>query len=311
MEGARERPEACRAGACDIEAARRYCREISRRRGRNFYYAFPLMPREKKDALCAVYAFMRHSDDIADDTGEAGEGVGGGAGKAAEALARWRGELHEALQGRFGPSPVWPALAESVARFSIPGEYFDELLDGIEMDLAVRRYEKFEDLYRYCYRVASVVGLVCLHIFGFRDREALKFGEACGIAFQLTNILRDIREDGSLGRVYLPLEDLRRFGVTEENLLEGSPPEAVAELIRFEAMRAREYYAAAMPLFPLIDRDSRAGLRTMMEIYGGILSRILKDPLCVYRGRVRLSGARKVAIALRACLFPRPPAIPG
>ncbi|MCX7804562.1 MAG: phytoene/squalene synthase family protein [Planctomycetota bacterium] len=364
----------------DLAASIRYCRELSRRRGRNFYYAFPLLPREKKDALCAIYAFMRHSDDLADRTAEAEAiprgpdaatgaadrsevrktsagrsaasdadgGTGGGRGQseagvvraegygrigtaggapgmetapaasvaadaasAAEALRRWREDLHAALDGRTGSCPVWPALRHAVERFSIPRRYFDELLDGVEMDLSISRYETFDDLYRYCYRVASVVGLVCLHVFGFADGRALECGEACGIAFQLTNILRDIREDSGLGRVYLPMEDLRRFGISERNLIAGDPEDRVAELIRFEAARAKEYYVRALPLFELVGRDSRAGLRTMMEIYWGILSRIATDPLIVYRTRAGLSSARKLAIALRAFLRPGPPEIPG
>ncbi len=326
---------ACGAAAnSDLAASIRYCRELSRRRGRNFYYAFPLLPREKKDALCAIYAFMRHSDDLADRTAEAEavpRGAGGGAGaagtagapgiapdtsdaagkaSASEALREWREELHAALDGRMGSCPLWPALRHAVESFSIPRRYFDELLDGVEMDLSVSRYETFDDLYRYCYRVASVVGLVCLHVFGFSDESALDFGEACGVAFQLTNILRDIREDGGLGRIYLPMEDLRRFGVSEDELAGGRPADRVGELISFEAERAKGYYVRALPLFGLVGRDSQAGLRTMMEIYWGILSRIAADPLAVYRTRVGLSGAGKLAIAVRAFLSPGPPRIP-
>ena len=194
-----------------LEESYARCGRIAQQTGKNFYYSFLVMPREKRAAMCAIYAFMRRSDDIADST--ANPAI------ALEALRQWRTQVDAAFNGGDSTEPILPALVDTVRRYEIPQRYFHELLDGTEMDQTTTRYTTFDDLYKYCYRVASAVGLVVLPIFGFQDKAALVPAEACGIAFQLTNILRDVKEDAQMGRIYLPLEDLRQFGVSEDDIL--------------------------------------------------------------------------------------------
>src|SRR5215831_20257411 len=194
----------------EVERSYAYCRRVARSRAKNFYYSFLLLSEPQRKAMCAIYAFMRYCDDLSDEPG---------ANRAA--IERWRAEMEDALQGRFSGHPVWPAFHHTIRRFSIPHDYFREMIDGVASDLEPREFQTFDQLYRYCYQVASVVGLTVIHIFGFDTRRALPLAEKCGIAFQLTNILRDIREDAERGRIYLPTEDLLRFGVTREALCEG------------------------------------------------------------------------------------------
>ncbi len=177
-----------------------FCRAVARRRARNFYYSFVLLSREQRNAMCAVYAFMRYCDDLSDEPG---------AGR--EPLDRWKAALTDALAGKFDAYPAWPAFHDTVARYAIPPRYFYEMIEGVSSDLVPRSIATFDELYRYCYQVASVVGLSIIHIFGFESPAALPLAEKCGVAFQLTNILRDIREDAGRGRCYLPAEDLTAF----------------------------------------------------------------------------------------------------
>ena len=208
------------------------CASITRESSSNFYYAFKLLPDERRRALYATYAFCRFVDDIADD-----EQVR----EPAALLARWREEL-ERVYGGVPTRAVSRALSDSVRRFSIPRHYFDEIIDGVEMDLTRKRYRSFDELRLYCYRVASAVGLICIEIFGYRNPRARIYAENLGLAFQLTNIIRDVREDAQRGRIYLPLEDLERFGVKEEELLSGQHSERFERLMEFEARRAGEFY---------------------------------------------------------------------
>ena len=270
----------------------RLCEQIARRTGKNFSYSFIVLPAEKRRAMCAIYAFMRRSDDIADGTGNPV--------LASAGLKQWRATITAALADGQCADPILPALVDSVRRYRIEPRYFHELLDGTEMDQAVTRYETFEQLYRYCYHVASVVGLVVLPVFGFQDEKATKIaGEACGIAFQLTNILRDVKEDAQLGRIYLPTEDRQRFGVSEADILDGNFTPGFVKLMEFEAARAHEYYAKAQPLLELIDADSRSTLAIMIGIYGGILDKIERTGYAVFDGRVRLSTRQKLWIVAR------------
>jgi phytoene synthase len=265
---------------------------VARRRARNFYYSFLVLPAEKKRAFCAVYAFMRYCDDISDGTA--------GPEEKKELLRRWRRHLDSALAGDFHGDPILPAFHDTVSRYSIPVEYFHWIVDGAEMDLNVDRYESFEDLYRYCFHVASAVGLVCLYIFGFAEKRALKLAEHCGIAFQLTNILRDLKEDAQMGRVYLPRQDLARFQYDAEDLKRGVMDERFHRLMDFEASRASEYYERARDLLPLVDPASRPALWAMMEIYGRILRKIVRQRFNVFGKSIRLSNCEKASIALRA-----------
>lgn len=271
-----------------LEASYQHCAEVARKRARNFYYSFLALPKQKRLAMCALYAFMRECDDLSDE-----------AGATLSALDRWRADLDSSLAGRMASHAVWPALADTVERFRIPPRYLHEMIDGVSSDLVPHRVETFDDLYRYCYLVASVVGITTIHVFGFDDPAALPLAEKCGIAFQLTNIIRDVKEDALIGRVYLPAEDLRRFNVAPESLSGGLTPE-LRRLLEFEAERARRYYDESRPLLGMIHADSRPALWALIEIYSRLLSRIQSRGYDVMQGRIRLSTLEKSAIALRA-----------
>ncbi|HYP14439.1 MAG TPA: phytoene/squalene synthase family protein, partial [Bryobacteraceae bacterium] len=227
-----------------VDRSYAYCRNVARTRARNFYYSFLLLSREQRDAMCAVYAFMRRCDDLSDGPGTA----------TSQTMDAWRAELDCALAGRYGEHPCWPAFHDSVRRFAIPRQYFHEMIDGVSSDLEPRDIQTFEELYRYCYQVASVVGLTITHVFGFDSPKALELAEKCGIAFQLTNIIRDVNEDQDLGRVYLPKEDRDRF------------PE-MRDLLAFEAARAKDYFQQSEPLIGMVHPRSRRSLWALIEIY--------------------------------------------
>jgi phytoene synthase len=262
----------------------RHCRHVARARARNFYWSFRLLPPEKHAAICAVYAFMRQCDDLSD------EGGGDRAG-----LEEWRAEMRRTLAGETADHPVWPAFADAVSRYRIPHRVFEHMIDGVASDLEPRRFETWEDLYGYCYRVAAVVGISVIHIFGFRDPRAPELAEKCGVAFQLTNILRDVAEDASLGRVYLPAEDLRRFRIER---VADSP--AMRALLRLEGQRARKLYEESRPLLGMVDAASRPALRAMIDIYSGLLDRIEALDYAVFDRRIALPAARKAWLMLRA-----------
>jgi phytoene synthase len=281
----------------DVDRSYEYCRRVARSRAKNFYYSFVLLTGQQRKAMCAIYTFMRRCDDLSDEPGA-----------TREALERWRAEMVEALAGNVAGHPVWPAFRHTVRRFGIPTEYFHEMIDGVLGDLEPRRFETFSQLYRYCYQVASVVGLTCIHIFGFDTRSALPLAEKCGVAFQLTNILRDVKEDLGRGRIYLPAEDLQRFGVTEADLRAGDRTEAVLGLLRFEAARARAYYQESAPLLDLIHPRSRRSLWALIAIYSQLLGRIESKNYDVFTRRVRLSALEKSLIILRALLGKATPA---
>ncbi len=279
----------------ELAASYRAAGQVARQRARNFYYSFVVLPPEKRRALCAVYAFMRCCDDISDGDESADEKRGG--------LRRWREKLDAALTGDFQGDPILPAFRDSVRRFAIPAEYFHWIIDGAEMDLTVGRYETFEELYRYCFHVASAVGLVCLQVFGFSDDRARELAEHCGIAFQLTNILRDVKEDAEMGRIYLPGEDLRRFQYDPLDLRRGIFDERFRRLMTFEANRAKEYYSRARNLLPLIEETSQPALWAMMEIYSRILEKITRRQYDVFSARVHLASTEKLAIVFRALMM--------
>jgi phytoene synthase len=272
-----------------VDQSYEYCCRVARSRAKNFYYSFLLLSRHQRRAMCAIYAFMRYCDDLSDEPDA-----------TRAAIHRWRSEMEDALEGKFSGHPVWPAFHHAVRRFGIPHEYFREMIDGVLSDLEPVRFETFDQLYRYCYRVASVVGLTIIHIFGFDTRSALPLAEKCGVAFQLTNILRDVKEDSELGRVYLPLEDLRRFGVTEEDLRSGNRNEAFLRLMGFEGARARSYYNESRPLLDLIHPRSRPSLWALISIYSRLLERIERTNYDVFRRRVRLPLWEKSWIVVRA-----------
>jgi 15-cis-phytoene synthase len=275
----------------ELSASYKSAEAVARGRS-NFYYSFVVLPPEKRRAFCAVYAFMRHCDDISDGND--------GLNAKSEMLRRWRAQLDSALSDAPGENPILPAFRDTLANFSIPADYFHWIIDGAEMDLSICQYETFDDLYKYCFNVASAVGLVCLQIFGFTEPRAKKYAEQCGVAFQLTNILRDVKEDAERGRIYLPLEDLRKFGYSPEELQKGVADERFRNLMRFEAERAREYYRSARNLLPLVEKTSKPALWAMIQIYERILDRIVQKQFDVFRHPIHLANSEKLSIAIKA-----------
>jgi phytoene synthase len=274
-----------------LEDSYAHCRRVARTRARNFYYAFVLLSREQRDAMCAVYAFMRYCDDLSDEPG---------ANRAA--IEQWRKAFDEALEDRYDAHLVLPALHDTVTRYQVPPRYLYEMIDGVASDLEPRRFETFEQLYRYCYQVASTAGLTTVHILGFESPDALPLAEKCGIAFQLTNILRDIREDAEGGRIYLPAEDLARFGVREDDIRGGKRTPEFMDLMAFETARARQYYKEAQPLLGLVNRRSRASLGALISIYSRLLDRIERSNYDVFKRRISLAAAEKSWIVVKALL---------
>jgi phytoene synthase len=281
--------------ASPLEQSYEWCTQVAKAQAKNFYYSFLLLPAPQRRAMCAMYAFMRYCDDLSDDdTGSAS------AEDRAAAIGEWRRDLDLALLGRAPEHPLWPAFVHAVKKYRIPHYYFFQMIEGVSSDLEPRRIRTFDELYDYCYHVASVVGLTIIHIFGFDDTEApsaLVLAEKCGVAFQLTNILRDVREDLEKGRVYLPAEDLERFGVSERGF---GPARNFAELMAFEAKRAREYYRESAPLIELIHPESRASLRALIGIYSRLLDRIVASNYDVLSRRIRVPAWEKVWILTRS-----------
>lgn len=265
-----------------------WCERLAHRQAGNFYHAFRLLPAPKRRAMCALYAFLRVADDLSDGP----EAVA----VKRSALVDWRRQLDAALAGSYH-HPLYPAFHHTVASYAIPRRYLDEVLDGVGMDLDIAHYDTFADLYRYCYRVASAVGLACIHIWGFADAKAMHYAEAAGIALQLTNILRDLGEDAGRGRIYLPREDLQRFGYSGDDLRQGRCDERFRALMRFQVERARLYYDAAQPLGALLDPAGRAVFLVMLRTYRGLLEAIPQRDYDVFRSRVRLSRWRKLWLA--------------
>jgi squalene synthase HpnC/squalene synthase HpnD len=267
------------------------CNRIARESRSSFYIAFFGLRKPKRNALCALYAFMRLIDDVSDEPGDLESKRRG--------LARWRAMLDEAVSGNTSGHAVLPALADTIARFEMPTRYFHDLILGAEMDLTIDSYATFDRLSEYCYRVAGTVGLTCLHVFGFRDQKAPDLAERLGLAFQLTNIIRDVRSDYEMGRVYLPQEDLDRFGCRAEDL--GGPlTEKLRSLLEFEADRAWRFYEEGAPLIRQIDPDSRATLWALIRTYSTLLARIEEREFDVFSSRISVSSAEKIQYLLTA-----------
>jgi phytoene synthase len=279
-----------------VEQSYQYCQQIARNRAKNFYYSFLLLDKPQRNAMCAIYAFMRYCDDLSDDPSSTNKA------ELTHSIALWRVQLDRALRGEVHDHPIWPAFHDSVVRYAIPHRFFHEMIDGIASDIDPKELRTYDELYRYCYQVASVVGLTIIHIFGFRSIKALLLAEKCGFAFQLTNILRDVREDAGLGRIYLPHEDLERFGVSREQLRSGQEDDRFRELMQFEAARARAAYDESAPLLDLIDVRSRKSLWALREIYLRLLAKIEKAQYRVLNRRISVSKAAKILLLLRAYL---------
>jgi squalene synthase HpnC len=294
----------------EVASSYEECHRVARDAHSNFYPAFFLLPKAKRDGIVALYAFMRLIDDVSDE----------GADLAAKqrGLAKWRAALDEGLTGdaqlfdgtaalassaiaaTSGAADVLPALVDTIRRFNMPPRYLHDLISGAEMDLTEHSYSSFERLREYCYRVAGTVGLTCTHIFGFSDPRALDLSEKLGLAFQLTNIIRDVREDYSMGRTYLPDEDLSRYEVTKEDLAGNEATLGVRELLRFEADRAWKCYEEGAQLLSLIDEDSRSTLWLLAHTYSALLARIESIDFAVFGERVRLSKAEKMMLIAKA-----------
>jgi squalene synthase HpnC len=283
------------------------CHRIARAAHSNFYYAFFLLPKPKRDALAALYAFMRLVDDVADE--------GNDLTAKQRGLADWRAALDDAVTGEVqlvngttalnsatpsGAAKVLPALVDTMERYKMPARYLHDLISGAEMDLTLRTYPTFDRLREYCYRVAGTVGLTCTHVFGFSDPRALDLAEKLGLAFQLTNIIRDVHDDYALGRVYLPEEDLARYGVSAQDFGKSEATLGVRELLRFETDRAWNNYEEGAALFGLIDPESRGALWLLVHTYSALLARIESLDFAVFGERVRLSKAEKMLFITKA-----------
>jgi phytoene synthase len=291
-----------------IAEAYAVCRTIAQREAKNFYYSFRVLPVHKRNAMCAVYAFMRRADDISDDESLP-------VTKRREVMSQWLGAWRDARQSGVSDDPVFVALNDTQKKFAIPDALLEDLVRGTTMDLEPRTqaenelqtFATFDELYRYCYLVASVVGLVCIRIFGYTDPRAEKLAEETGVAFQLTNILRDVKEDVERGRIYLPLDMLHEFGVSIDRvkMLAGGAAMETNEraMLRFFGTRAEEYYASANRLLPLIDADSRAALWVLVTIYHGLLLKISKANCDVFAQRTSVSTSAKLMILAQGAVM--------
>ena len=285
--------------AITLDDAYAACRAIAKREAKNFYYAFVALPEPRRNAICAIYAFMRKADDLSDDESLSRD-------QRRHGLQQWQSAWHTAAAGSATDDPVFIAVRDAIQRYSIPLSLLDELIAGTTSDLkaspddAPDTYATFADLYRYCYLVASVVGLVCIRIFGYADPAAEKLAEETGVAFQLTNILRDVAEDAQRGRVYLPLEDLAAHGVTLDSMLRRPaatrPTSNERALLADTGSRAEAYYASADKLLPLINRESRPALWVLVSIYHVLLRRIQRADYDVFSKRASVPTVQKVGI---------------
>lgn len=267
-----------------------YCQKLAHRAASNFYYCFYLLPREKRLAMCALYAYLRKTDDLCDSPAPLAE--------RQASLQAWREEVTAALAGE-SRGPILPALADTAQRYNIPREYLLDVLDGVQMDLDDRSYETFTDLEQYCYRVASVVGLACIHIWGFTSQAAIEPAIKCGLAFQLTNILRDLEEDAQRGRVYLPREDLAQHDYTLDDLQRRACDDRLRRLVRYEVARAETFYEAAAALPQYLHPDGQRVLGAMIDTYHALLVEIARRDGDLFGERVRVHRWKKLRIALR------------
>jgi phytoene synthase len=277
-----------------LEESYRFCADIARREARNFHLAFRLLPRAQRRSMCALYAFMRHTDDLADEPAEVA--------KKLEALERWKRDLDAALAGAPSRWPGLLALADTVSGCGIPASHLQEVIEGVLMDVQPRRYATFDELRAYCYLVASAVGLSCIHIWGYQSDggRAERMAVACGIALQLTNIIRDVREDAQRGRIYLPEDEMDRFGVEPEDLSAHRPRPGLRALLQYEACRAYDLYHHARELLPLVEPVGRPVFMTIVGIYRALLDQIVRRDYDVLSSRVRVPAWRKGAIAIQA-----------
>jgi len=268
-----------------------YCADKAAKSGSSFYYAFRFLPEQQRRAITALYAFCREVDDVVDECTD--ENI------ARTKLAWWREEVNALFHGT-PKHPVALALQEQIKHFNLAEEYFMEIIDGMEMDLDYDAYPTFTELSLYCYRVASVVGLLSAEIFGFQDRQTLKYAHDLGMAFQLTNICRDVAEDAQRSRVYIPQDEIKKFGLSNEQLLENKTTEQFQALMKFQVERAKRYYSKAFEKLPEVDRYSQRSGLIMAEIYQATLNEIEQDGYRVLEHRIKLTPLRKLWIAWSA-----------
>jgi phytoene synthase len=281
------------ASVSGLEAAYEECQSITRREAKNFYYAFLTLPTQRRRAICVAYAFCRHCDDSVD-----------GGGSVETKLARLvaiRGDLEKTYAGT-ATAPVFLAMTDVAQRYEIPQEYFQDIISGVESDLVKNRYQDFQELRQYCYQVASVVGLICLQIFGYQDPRAKDHAIDLGLAMQLTNIARDVQEDLGMDRVYLPQDEMARFGYAEKDLQAGIVNESFTNLMRFQAQRAKEYFNSGFQLLPYLSFRSRACPAVMGQLYRKVLERIESADYDVLHHRVSLSKPQKIRVMAQTWL---------
>ena len=262
----------------------------------NFFYAFVFLPRKKREAIFSAYAFSRHTDDIVDDAASPEE--------ARCRLDAWREQLHACYKGS-STHPIAQSLQAVLRDFPIPKAHFLALIEGVEMDLTKNRYDTFDELREYCYRVASVVGLICIEIFGYRNSQTREYAVNLGLALQLTNILRDVHTDWQQNRIYLPQEEMEKFGYTEQALARGDYNAAFIDLMRFQAQRAWAYYQTAEELLPAEDRATMFSAQIMGKIYAQLLVEIQRVNYDIFGASIRLNNLHKLGIALRYWLGSR------
>ncbi len=270
-----------------------YCQDKAAKSGSSFYYSFLFLPPAKRRAITALYAFCREVDDVVDECTDANV--------ARATLNWWRGEVVEIYSGR-PQHPVAQALVPVVQQFNLAQEHLLEIIDGMEMDIDLPRYPDFKSLQLYCYRVASVVGLLSAEIFGYSDRQTLKYAHDLGIAFQLTNIIRDVGEDARRNRIYLPMDELRQFGVAAADILNARETENFHKLMAFQVERAQRYYRQALEHLPAIDRKAQRTGLIMAAIYRATLDEVVASGCHVLRERVSLGTGYKLWLAFKAWL---------
>ncbi len=280
-----------------------YCQQLAKQTARNFYYSFLGLRKNQFQAMCVLYAYMRTVDDLGDQQQSFTD-------ERAEALKQWRSELQNVLEHKQSSfenvfDPCFPAVLDIIQRYEIPSKYFFEVITGVESDLQPTTFQTFDDLSEYCYRVAGVVGLCCIHIWGFHDDRAFEAGIECGLAFQMTNILRDLTEDIEMGRVYLPQEDLDRFDYSSSDIQMQVADDRFRSLMQFEVQRTREFYQNSERLFEYISPAGQGILKAMYRIYGGILNEIERSDYDVYSSRAALPRWRKLLIAGEAIVSSR------
>jgi len=275
----------------------KYCEVITRTKGTNFYLGFTMLPNDKRNAVFASYAFCRFIDDIVDETNNGHDALN-------KKLLEWEGYLNNVYKGNGGTHPVTRALAISVQNYPIPKNAFQRLINGVRLDIIKSKYETFDELIKYCDLVATTISEISLGIFGYTNEKAVEYGRYLAIGLQLTNIIRDVGEDAKKGRIYLPLEDLRRFGYSEAELLRGEVNDKFILLMRFQIKRAKKYYKMANPLLKIIKKDSKIGTYLMGAVYINILNKIEKLGIPVFEKQVCLSFWEKQVLLVKGLLTP-------